>query len=247
MTKRTIFITGASRGIGEAAARAFIKNGDRVVLLARSGKTLADLADELGENALAISCDVRDFAQIEAAVLAGVDAFGSCDVLVNNAAVLDPIAPMADMDPAAFADLMDVNVTGAFHAIRAVLHVMLAAGGGTVLNVSSGAAHSPMEGWAAYCASKAALAMLTRSIHLEYGDQGIRVMGLSPGTVATDMQRKIKASGLGPVAALEWEDHVPPSLPAKALVWMSGRGADTYLGQEIRLRDPAIQSKLEIE
>lgn len=245
MTDRTIFITGASQGIGAAAARCFAARGANVVLMARSRARLKDLAAEIGPRALAIPCDVAQFAQVEDAVLAGVQAFGSCDVLINNAAILGPIAPLAKADPRDFARTLDINVTGAFNAIRAVLHLMVAGGAGTIINLSSGAAHNPMEGWSAYCASKAALAMLTRQVHLEYADRGIRAVGLSPGTVATQMQRDIKASGIGPVADLDWNDHVSPDLPAKALLWMCGPGADPYLGGDLRLRSPEVLEALE--
>lgn len=245
MTGHTIFITGASRGIGAAAARCFAAQGARVVLMARDVARLRVLSREIGDAALAIPCDVARYSDVEEAVLAGVEAFGSCDVLVNNAAILGPVTPMAETDPKAFSRTLDINVGGAFHAIRAVLPLMLARGRGSVLNLSSGAAHNPMQGWAGYCASKAALAMLTRQIHLEYAAQGIRAIGLSPGTVATQMQRDIKASGMGPVAQMAWEDHLPPDLPARALVWMCSAAADPYLGQDIRLRDHEILTALD--
>lgn len=246
MTNRVVVIAGASRGIGAETARAFAARGDRVVLLARDRKVLRALAGEIGENALAIPCDVRNFAQVEQAVLEGVETFGSCDVLINNAALIEPVGLLHELDPKAWAQLIDVNVTGVFNGIRAVLHLMLAAGGGHVLTVSSGAAHRPYEGWSAYCASKAAVAMLTRSLHLEYGGRGIHAMGLSPGTVATDMQRTIRESGIGPVAQIPWEDHVPPHWPAQALVWMASEDARAHAGEEIRLRDPEILQKLNL-
>ena len=98
-----------------------------------------------------------------------------------------------------------------------------------------------MEGWSHYCASKAGALMLTRMGDKEYRDRGIRAISLSPGTVATQMQREIKASGLGPVAQLEWSDHIPPDWPGKALVWMCGPEADSYLGGDISLREAAIR------
>lgn len=86
--------------------------------------------------------------------------------------------------------------------------------------------------------------MLTKAAHGEYAAQGIRALGLSPGTVATQMQRDIKASGLGPVAKLEWSDHIPPEWPARTLVWMCGAEADDFLGQDVMLRDEAIRRKV---
>jgi NAD(P)-dependent dehydrogenase (short-subunit alcohol dehydrogenase family) len=86
--------------------------------------------------------------------------------------------------------------------------------------------------------------MLTRSADLEARRAGVRVMGLSPGTVATDMQREIKASGVNAISRLEWSDHVPPDWPARALLWMCGAEADQFLGQEISLRDPVIRARV---
>ncbi len=127
--------------------------------------------------------------------------------------------------------------------MRAALPVMLAAGHGTILTISSGAAHGPVEAWSHYCASKAAAAMLTRCLDKENAQDGIRAMGLSPGTVATQMQREIKASGINPVSQLDWDDHIPPDWPAKALLWMCSADADEFIGQEISLRDDAIRKR----
>ena len=86
--------------------------------------------------------------------------------------------------------------------------------------------------------------MLTRMVDKENGADGIRAMGLSPGTVATEMQREIKASGINPVSQLEWSDHIPPEWPAKALLWMCGSDADEFIGTEISLRDEDIRRRV---
>ena len=83
--------------------------------------------------------------------------------------------------------------------------------------------------------------MLTRCLDKEYGDKGIRAIGLSPGTVATQMQKEIKASGINPVSQLDWSDHIPADWPAKALLWMCGPEADAHIGGEISLRDEDIR------
>lgn len=86
--------------------------------------------------------------------------------------------------------------------------------------------------------------MMTMAAHKEGAEHGIRAMGLSPGTVATQMQREIKVTGMNPVAQLDWSDHVPPEWPAKCLAWMCSKDADGYLGQEIALRDDAIRARI---
>jgi NAD(P)-dependent dehydrogenase (short-subunit alcohol dehydrogenase family) len=242
MTGKTVAITGASRGIGTAAAHRFAAAGANVVLLARDREAIVALAGEIGPQALAVPCDVTRYWEVEAAMAAAVKTFGRLDVLINNAGVIDPIATIGAADPDAWGQAIDINLKGVFHGVHAALPLMLEGGGGTIITVSSGAAVNPLEGWSAYCSSKAGAKMLTACLHKEAGGQGIRALGLSPGTVATDMQREIKASGVNPISQLDWSDHIPPEWPAQALVWMCGPGADAWLGDDISLRDPEVRA-----
>ncbi len=241
MQGKTVLITGASRGIGAEAARVFAKAGANVALLARSQDAIGDLAGEIGAQAIAIPCNVARYGEMSSAVETTVRAFGSLDVLINNAGVIEPISRLVDADPDEWGQVIDINLKGVFNGIRAALPVMKAAGGGSVLTISSGAAHNAIEGWSHYCASKAAVNMLNRSVHKEEGENGIRAIGLSPGTVATQMQREIKQSGINPVSKLAWEDHIPADWPARCLLWMCGPEADRFLGDEISLRDEDIR------
>ncbi|KIN63118.1 20-beta-hydroxysteroid dehydrogenase [Sulfitobacter noctilucicola] len=244
MQNKTVMITGASRGIGAATARVFAAAGANVALLARSQEAIADLAGEIGQQAIAIPCNVARYGEMLAAVETTVGAFGGLDVLVNNAGILEPISHLGDADPDAWGQVIDINVKGVFNGVHAALPVMKQAGGGSILTISSGAAHSPIEAWSAYCTSKAAVNMLTRCVHHEEGQNGIRAMGLSPGTVATQMQRDIKESGINPVSQLAWKDHIPAEWPAKCLLWMCGAGADRFVGDEISLRDENIRREV---
>lgn len=241
MQGKVVAITGASRGIGAAAARAFAAAGAKVALLARSQREIDALAAEIGAEALAMRCDVADWSSVEQAVATVVQRFGGLDVLVNNAGTIDPIARLSDADPTAWGRAIDVNLKGVFHGMRAAIPVMRAQGGGTIINVSSGAARNALEGWSSYCAGKAGALMLTQAAHLEEGPHGIRVLGLSPGTVATEMQLKIKASGINPVSRLDPAVHIPADWPARALVWMCGPEADPWLGNDVSLRDEAVR------
>lgn len=238
---RVVLVTGASRGIGAETARAFAAAGARVVLAARSEAALARLAGEIGPRAHPVAVDVSRPRHLERAVASAQNVFGGLDILIGNAGVVDPITPLAECDPKAFGRAIDINLKGVFNGMRAAVPAMLARGGGTVITISSGAAHGPVEGWSAYCASKAGAAMLTRSLDREYRDRGIRAMGLSPGTVATDMQRTIKASGINPVSQLDWSDHIPPDWPARALMWMAGPAGDDLVGEEVSLRDETVR------
>ena len=239
---KVVLITGASRGIGAAAARAYAAEGAKVALVARSEAEIGTIAAEIGPAALAIPCDVSRFWEMQVAVDATVATFGRLDVLVGNAGAIEPISHLAEADPDAWGKVIDINLKGVFHGMRAALPVMLAQGAGDIFTISSGAAHNPVEAWSHYCASKAGAAMLTRMVHLENGARGIRAIGLSPGTVATEMQREIKASGINPVSQLDWSAHIPPEWVARTLVWMCGPGADRWLGDELSLRDPEVRA-----
>ena len=242
LTGKTALITGASRGIGAAAAQAFAAAGAQVALVARSTDEIAEIAGQIGDKAIAISCDVSRYNEVESAVATTAKTFGGLDILVNNAGVIDPIGDLAHADVDAWTRNIDINLKGVMYGMRAVLPGMIAQGHGTILNISSGAAHGPVEGWSAYCSGKAGAYMLTRVADHENRSHGLRIMGLSPGTVATQMQREIKASGINPVSQLEWSDHVPPQWPAQTLVWMCTGAAEAHLGTDISLRDPAIRA-----
>ena len=241
---KTVVITGASRGIGEAAAEIFAAAGANVVLAARGVAEIGEIAERIGKNARAVACDVADYGSVEALVRDAEEAFGPVDILINNAGVIEPISHLATSDPAGWGQAIDVNLKGVYHGMRAVMPGMIARGGGTILTVSSGAAHGPVEAWSHYCSSKAGAAMLTRCADKEAREAGLRIMGLSPGTVATKMQREIKASGINPVSKLDWSDHIPPEWPARALLWMCGADADAFLGEEISLRDEGIRRRV---
>jgi NADP-dependent 3-hydroxy acid dehydrogenase YdfG len=247
MKNKSVIITGASRGIGEAAARKFAELGAKVLLCARSANDIDRITSEInasGGTALALATDVADYSQVQAAIDLAQSEFGGVDVLINNAGVLEPVERIEDATVTAWDTVIDVNVKGVFYGIRAALPVMKAAGSGTIITIGSGAATSALEGWSAYNASKAAVHHLSACLHGEEAENGIRAMVLSPGTVATEMQRIIKKSGVNPVSNLEWEDHRPPSVIADTLAWMCTHDADAYLGDVVRQSDPEILNRL---
>jgi NAD(P)-dependent dehydrogenase (short-subunit alcohol dehydrogenase family) len=183
-------VTGASRGIGAGLAARFAASGVRLGLCAR---TTPDVP--AGADALAASVDVRDAAAVDAFAQAVVERFGRIDVWVNNAGVLDPIGPLADADPVALARHVDTNVLGVAHGSATFArHVRTRPGSGSLVNLSSGAATTPYRGWSAYCASKAAVEMLTEVVGLEERDAGLLAYAVAPGVVDTDMQALIRAT-----------------------------------------------------
>jgi len=246
---KVIIVTGGGRGIGAGAAAALAEAGATLVVAARTAaqtESVAQAVTSRGGTALASPCDVSDWNAVRRLTESTLHRFGKIDALVNNAGVIDPIARIADSDPAAWARSIEINLIGAYNAIRAVLPPMLAAGGGTIVNVSSGAAHNPLEGWSAYCAAKAALAMLTRAVAHEHGTQGIRVFGFQPGTTDTEMQVIIRASGVNPISQIPRTNLTPVAHPAAAIVYLCTAAADDLAGQEFSLRDDGFRSRLNL-
>jgi 3-oxoacyl-[acyl-carrier protein] reductase len=250
LTGKVILVTGASRGIGAAAAQALARAGAAVMLTARNGRLAADVAQQIiagGGQASATACDVSDYASVAALVRETETRFGPIDALINNAGVIEPIATIADSDPATWARNIEINLTGAYNPIRAVLPGMIRAGRGTIVNVSSGAALRPLEGWSAYCAGKAGLAMLTKAVMLENTATGIRVFGFQPGTTDTDMQVTIRASGVNMVSKIPRQNLTPVAHPAAAIVYLCTPAADDLNGQEFSLRDEPFRARLNLE
>jgi len=215
-----------------------------VVLAARSGNDLEAVCAGIAVSAaecLPVIVDVARYEDLVRAVALAIDRFGRLDILVNSAGSIDPILRLADSDPEAWGRVVDVNLKGCYHAIRAVLPHMLKQQSGTIVNLSSGAATSALEGWSHYCATKAAMLALTRVADREYRAHGIRVIGLSPGTVATAMQTSIRESGINPVSRLDWAEHIPPEWAAEAVAWLCTDAAAPYLGTDFSLKTPEGQ------
>jgi len=239
LKNQAALITGASRGIGEATAIELAAQGASVVLAARSKNSLDNIVSQIVKNggtAAAVECDVSEFEDVANAVTECVAMFGKIDILVNNAGLIDPIARIEDSDPNQWGNVVDVNLKGVYHGLRAALPLMKEQSSGVVVNISSGAATGALEGWSHYCATKAGVLSLTKCAHKEFGEFGIRVVGMSPGTVATDMQVLIKDSGINPVSQLSQSDHIPAEWPAKAIAWLCTDAASEYSGTDFSIK-----------
>ncbi len=187
---RVAVITGASRGLGAGMAETFAGQGMHLGLCARARPESPDWAP-----ALTASVDVTDADAVDAFAGAVAERFGRIDLWVNNAGVLAPIGPLADADPEEVRRHFDANVLGVVHGTGAFARqVRGQPEGGVLVNISSGAAATPYEGWAVYCASKAAVEMLTEVVALEELPAGLRAYALAPGVVDTDMQTLIRSS-----------------------------------------------------
>lgn len=247
---KTAIVTGASRGIGQATALELAQRGVNLVLVARTSQALEETysqVEALGARVWARKCDVSSYTEVEGLVQGALERFSRLDMLINNAASIHPIARLEIADPETWAHLIGVNLIGAFNTCRAVLPHFLEHDAGVIVNLSSGAAHQALEGWSAYCASKAGLAMLTKSLALEVAGQGVRVYGFGPGVVDTEMQSHIRASGINPISQLPRETLADPRDPARVIAWLCSSEAADLAGQELSIRDLTLRQRAGLE
>lgn len=188
---RTALITGASRGIGRALALGLAERGVALGLLARDAASLAEVVDECrdrGVEAVGVPADVTDRDAVPEAVEAVAGELDRIDLVVNNAGLLESVErPFGDTDVDETWRVIEVNVLGPMLVMHAALPVMLAGGGGRVVNISSGLAYKAMTEYTGYAVSKGALARFTTQLDAQYRDQGVFTFDVSPGNVRTDM------------------------------------------------------------
>src|ERR1700756_1192323 len=182
-------VTGAASGIGKAIATAFIEAGASVLLCDVNRKALDDTVRELGDRAIARVTDVSDESQIENALRAARDAFGSVDIVVSCAG-FGAIAPLTELSGDKWKSVHAVTLGGVFYGVKHGARQMLEQQRpGVIINISSVNARQPGEGQVAYCAAKAGVDMITRCGALELGGRGIRVVGIAPGLVETPLTK----------------------------------------------------------
>lgn len=182
-------ITGAAQGMGESHARAFVREGARVVLTDINEEGGAALAEELGSNAVFVRHDVSDEAGWAEVIAATEAAFGSANVLVNNAGVIGPVKGILDFTGAEFQQVCSINQLGVYLGMQAVLPGMIAGGGGSIINISSiaGMLGTSASSNAAYCASKFAVRGMSKLAAVWHGKDGVRVNSVHPGYILTPM------------------------------------------------------------
>ncbi len=225
---RIAVVTGASRGIGHAAALALAKAGAHVVAVARTVGGLEDLDDAIkaaGGSATLVPFDLRDFPAIDRLGAAINERWGKLDILLGNAGMLGPLSPLGHVDPQAFDAVMAVNVTANWRLIRALDPLLRASDAGRALFVSSGAAHKTMAYWGPYSISKAALQAMVMTYARECERTTVRVNIVNPGPLRTRMRAEAMP-GEDPETLRTPEDLAPeivrlalPDSPAHGIIY----------------------------
>lgn len=225
---RIAIVTGASSGIGRATAELLIARGALVSVFARSLEALTSLAAGREDRVLAVSGDIADEDAVERLFRQTEEQFGDCDLLVNNAGMIDP-KPLLETTPESWDRMFAVNVRGTFLASRRALRAMIARREGAIVNVASiSGVPGPdkFPGWVSYCASKAAVISFTEALAVEMKPFGVRVNCVSPGAVDTKMWAE--ASGGAPAS-------MTPQEIAEFILFLASPGSRPMNGQNLHV------------
>ena len=238
LTGKVALVTGASRGIGRAVARALAEAGADVALAARSTgdlKVVADEIAELGRRARPVPLDVTDAASVDNAVAATVDGLGRLDILVNNAGIVHT-APLLDTSADDWDRVLSTNLRGVFLTSRAAGRILTAQRAGKVINMASHFGLMATPDHSAYCASKAAILHLTRVLALEWAPFNVQVNAIAPGYVATDLNAETRQDA---VLAEKIVRRIPARRMAEAdeigplAVYLASAAADFVTGSTL--------------
>ena len=184
---KTALVTGAASGFGKGIAELFVAEGARVAIVDLNEEGAKEVAASLGDNAIAIRCDVADGAQVAAAVKETSEAFGGLDIVVNNAGWTNANSPLMETDEATFRKIYDINVLSIFHMTKACVPLWREQGGGVMINIGSVAGIRPRPGLTWYNSSKGAVNLMTKSLAVELAPDRIRVNCVAPVMGATGL------------------------------------------------------------
>lgn len=252
LSGRTALVTGAGRGIGRATALMLGQSGARVIVTARTRSEIEAVAAEIrdaGGEALAIAADVGEPADVRALFQQA----GTVDILINNAGVIGPIAPLADADPEEWLRGIRINLDGVFLACRLALPGMLERGWGRIVNVSSGAAGGQTAAWSSYSAAKAGVEAMTKVLGIELAGTGVRANAMRPGVVDTEMQVEIRGAPedrFGTANLDRFRGYKergvlrPPEEPALLILWLLSPAADDINGEILAIDQSEVSARI---
>lgn len=233
---RTALVTGASSGIGRATALELARAGASVALLARRADRLDDLAEEIngdGGLALALATDVTDYDSVAATVVRAEETLGGIDIVINSAGIMLP-GKIAESDPADWQQMVQVNLMGALHTVRAVLPGMQARGRGNIINISSNSGRVHQPHFSVYAATKHALGAFTTILRKEVYPSRIRVTLFEPGATTSELASHADQDVLAPLLAdmggTEEMELLTPEDVARGILWTTLAPEHVHIG-----------------
>ena len=253
ITNRIALITGSGRGIGRSAALALAKQGVKLALVARNKSEIEAVATEikaLGGTAQAFPFDLGNLEKIEELAVTVESSLGPVEILVNNAATIGPFGLFWETEITDWAKVLEINLVSPFRLIRAVLPGMVARNRGTIINVSSSSARSPLERTGAYSTSKVGMDMMTRQLGVELKDTNINIICFYPGTVDTTLQSEIRrqpAEKVGESLTARFQGYyedgkcLSPDIAGGVIAALAGPAGEAFRGQVLNIADPEVQ------
>ncbi len=243
---KTAVVTGGAKGIGRGIVERLVRDGARVVIADIDIDAAKDLAAEIGSAATAVRVDVRDEAQLRSAVETGLDRFGTLDIMINNAGILE-VMPITQTNAQSWERILGINVVGVALGTKVAAEHMMTVGGGSIVNASSGGGRHGAPNLSQYCASKAAIIMLSQAAAIELAPHHIRVNCYTPGHIMTPLWDGILSGLIRQSGKTEKElldgflETIPagrfgtPEDVAAAVAWLTTDDASYVSGQCIAM------------